>query len=275
MKLDLKTLEYGGWLYWIFFWVSPAAALMLNIWVQLPGYAVAFMAVAAFIATFRDDIPPFHKLIWCLAVCGLFVAEIRAIRQDKREQAASENKRRDDENKQFAQNLRNLEEALEALRTLRSQGNMQELWTNQLLARQHEKGQFVYAMAASRASGEPLVGKDLELDLLNSGSEPLDDVSLMIMGTGFKDRKAFSVETLHSRTRGPSATDLRITAPGFYLVELRTRFSAFQENLELLPDDKHPGSYIQKVRVYREFDNKQLWRCCPPKDCLNERCDSQ
>jgi hypothetical protein len=272
--LNFKTpqLQYGGWLYLIFFWVSLAAALVLNIWVQLPGYAIAFMAVAAFIATFRDEIPNSHKLVWCVAVCGLFVAEIRAIKRDKEEQAKVEASRRNEEDKKFADNIQKLEETLHALGILRSQTDAQEMWTKQILAKEFEKGQFAYA----RASGfeHPSKEKGWNLELMNSGDAPLYEVNVMVLGTGLSKPQYYSLQTLPSSKGGPSSTNIRVPI-GFYLIELSSRHSEFQEMLKLLPDEKHPGNYIQKISVKREFDNKELWQCCPPKDCINEHCTAQ
>jgi hypothetical protein len=266
---NFKTLQYGGWLYWIFFWVSPVAALILNIWVQLPGYAIAFMAVAAFIATFRDQIPSLQKLVWCIAVCGLFVAEIRAIRHDKNEQTKIEEGRRNEENEKFAKNVQEFEETLHQLRILRAQADTQDMWANQLLAQQAEKGQFFYVRVTP--NGHTSREKEWNLELVNSGHVPLNDVRATILSFDNRPRQSLSLDTLPSSQSGPHSTNIRVPV-GWYLVELHTRFDAFQERLRVLPDDKHPGGYIEDISITRDFDNKEIWQCCPPKDCLNAPC---
>jgi hypothetical protein len=60
LNFNFKRLKYGRWLYWIFFWVSPAAAFFLKISIQLPGHANVSDTPYDRRKTRPEDSPTFH-----------------------------------------------------------------------------------------------------------------------------------------------------------------------------------------------------------------------
>lgn len=150
-------------------------------YVPMPGKAVAAIAVAAVIMTFRGRINGVEKLLWMVVLFLLLFAEIRAIDRDRREYAQQQASARVEEQRNFQSvlkaNQQEFQATADSLRALISSGQQVHKLTEKVLNNATGGDSFCYfTLGFPRPATGELLGM-----IIVKGEYPLHDVWMRLV----------------------------------------------------------------------------------------------
>jgi hypothetical protein len=143
-----------------------------------PGWAVAFIAVAAAAMSVHDDMKRWQKGLWLLIIGGFLVTELRAISKDRMESQNQAEADRKAQNENFAETAKGLTTVINGIGSTLQAANTTLLQTQPHAAIRFDSFEFTPGSAPSQfASNSPY---SFNYHYLNGGSITATNIKILV-----------------------------------------------------------------------------------------------